>query len=1365
MDHWHRHRYAGLALFLFLLLPFLWFAPVIIGGKTLLPAANLYTFLPWQAFASQLGIGIPHNGLLSDLVLENYVWKQFLKESLTAGRLPLWNPYLFSGVPFLAAGQHSGLYPLSIIYYILPLAEAYGVFTWLQLAIAGLNSYIFARVLRRSHGAAIFAGVAYAFSGFFIVSVVFPMIIAAASWLPLLLAIIELAVRKQESKGRESFHPVAYAVTGALVLGIAILAGHVEILYYILIVASFYAIWRLLHLWRRIGAFWPALRLGLWLLIMIVAGLLVGSIQLIPLYELVRLNFRDGTATYHDVVSWSWPARHLLTFLVPDVFGNPSHHAYFDIWQRVWRPAQNSQGQPVAAITWGVKNYVEGGNYLGVLTLLLAALAVGGWLITRWRRRRGMSVFTKEMPFGYLYVPLLVTLAVLSLLFAFGTPLYALLYYGLPGYKQLHSPFRWVFPYTLAMTQLAAFGIDGLTTAWKRQWSRRWLSRLTLLLLAAGLLLTAVLGLSLVKPGPFVSFGNNVLTASDLARNAFPSGAMFWSYQWLNLVKLLAALAGALLVLWAAGHHWGQRRFALPAWQWLALAALFADLWLIGGHFNPAADSAWLDFTPPSVHFLEKQQGLWRFTSFAAGAHTKIMNANSGWHYHFQDVRGYDSIIPRQYVHYMQAIEPQGQLWFNRVAPFYNPASLQSPLTDLLGVKFVLSEAPIKSPGYTLEYNGEIRIYRNEKALPRAFTMLCSSEKPGTLPLQQLQPRQMLLLDDGNGSNSRVLTSCHMQPATITTYQPNQVWVDVDLPSGGMLFLGDAYFPGWKAYYRSLGGGEKEEKALTILRADGNFRTVALPPGRWTVRFKYSPISLKLGLYTTFIALVALFLLLGWWLWGRFYREPEPSRQALVVAKNSVVPMFLSLFNKGIDFAFAMLRLRVLAPAGEGSYVFAITFYGFFEILVRFGLGTLLTRDVAQDKERANRYLTNVIVLRIILWLVALPVMAALAWGFLRWGDMTRAEAQAIALFGIALFFASIADAFSAEFNAFEKMEYPAGIASAIVVMKVAIGALVLLLGGGFVGLAAVALLMNIIQTAWLYQLLRQTLFQPHFELKWPLQKQMLNVSAPLMINHLLATIFFRIDIWILKPLAGVVQVGLYSAAYKYLDGLNVIPAFFTLAIFPLMSRHAHDPAGNLSRTYHLALRLLIGIAFPIVVFVLFAADPLISILGGSRYLPGSAIALRLLILSILVGFVNSVTQYVLIAIDQQRFLTKAFVIGVTVNIALNLLFIPKYGYLAASVITIISEIALFIPFYYAVRKHIAPVPWWRILWRPLVAALAMAATVVVIRPFSLMLALLTSFVVYLLTLWLSGLQNDPDVHFLLTNLGLRRLLSYPQQK
>jgi O-antigen/teichoic acid export membrane protein len=222
----------------------------------------------------------------------------------------------------------------------------------------------------------------------------------------------------------------------------------------------------------------------------------------------------------------------------------------------------------------------------------------------------------------------------------------------------------------------------------------------------------------------------------------------------------------------------------------------------------------------------------------------------------------------------------------------------------------------------------------------------------------------------------------------------------------------------------------------------------------------------------------------------------------------------------------------------------------------------------------------------------------------------------------------------------------------------------------------------------------------------------MLRESGPLMINNLLASVFWRIDLWVLKAFAGAAAVGIFSAGIKYLDGLNVIPSYFTLAIFPLMSRYAQAGKDSLSKAYRLAVQLLFMVSVPIAVFVTFASTTLIRILGGAAYLPDSATALSIMIWSVPIGFVNSVTQYALIAVNQQRFLTRAFVVGVAFTGAANLVLVPRYGYVAAAAILIPAELSLFIPFYWAVRRYVTPMPWFSLLWRPLVAGALDAAVV-----------------------------------------------------
>ncbi len=1379
------YRRDLLAISLLFLLALTWFAPVLwpsLTGATLLPYDNLYTFEPWRSLRPGL---IPHNNLLSDLVLENAVWKLHINRTLADGQLPLWNPQIFTGLPFLAAGQASTFYPLTVLFYLLPLDAAYGWFTALQIGLAGANLYIFGRVLRLRALAAFFAGLVFMFSGFLIVSVVFTMFIAAVVWLPLLLAIIETIIRKQEEKGISSFHPIPYLVVGVLVIGLTILAGHPELIYYTLLVAGLYTAFRLVVAWQLLRrgvekdsapqALPRIFKLAGWILAMALLGIAAGGIQLLPLVELLPLNFREGSATLQQVLDWAWPSRHVLTFFLPDVFGNPSHHWWFDWWTRQWIPATvNALGEPTDTIFWGIKNYVEGGNYVGIATWLFVAIAVVAHLASA--LRPASFRLSVRAIYGWFFL----ALAILSLLFAFGTPLYALLYYGLPGWNQLHSPFRWVFPLTLCLAVLAGIGVQTLLDlpsgrVWQLTIGRVRLSLRALYttlgglaLLGGGGVLLLVL-ISLVQPEPFLNLGQRILDGSDLARMAFADGRMFWAYQAANLMRfgVIATLAG-LLVLGALRT---RRRVTIPIGALILLTLV--DLYAAHGRFNPASDPALSPLVPenipPVVRFLNERENVsdaqlstpWRFTTFNL-PDEKTFNANVGMYYGWQDVRGYDSIIPRQYTEFMERIAPQAnELLYNKIAPLYSNVSaepyavLDNPLLDLLGVNYVLTTHYLPNPSWREVYRDEaIAAYENLEVLPRVQIIPTAQVSPlDQQPLTTSDLHETLWLEQAPAEASALIpASPQVREARISRYTANDLFVDVNLSDRGWLLLTDAYFPGWKAYIRPFGGDENDETELPIERANGAFRAVYLPdPGQWTVRFVYTPMSFKLGLYTSFVALMTAGLLLLYWLWGRYtqrqaasasedlYDSDNRQREVRTVARNSLAPMVLNLLNRGLDFAYAMLYVRLLGPEGTGAWYFVVAVYGLFEIISRYGLGTLLTRDVSADKRESSRYLTNVLALRTLLWFCTLPIYALVTYGYwsldgLSLGGLFSlslerigwAEVQALAILALSMLFANWADALSSSFNAFEKMEYPAGLSTAANLIKIILGPLVLLLGGGFVGLAAISLLVNIIQVIWFYRLLRSTLFRPEWHWDWALQRWMFSVSGPLMINHLLATIFWRIDVWILRPLVGEASVGLYSVGLKYLDGLNIIPSIFTMAIFPLMSRYARSDSNHLLRSYVLSIRLLIMISLPIAMAISFLAAPLVFLVGGAQFLNidesvrifgrefhysgGSDLALRVIIWSIPIGFVNSVTQYVLIAVNQQHYLTRAFILGVILNIAGNFLLIPTFGYVGAAISTIFSEFSLLLPFYYSVRRHVGRVPWLQLFAAPLLAVLIMGA-------------------------------------------------------
>ncbi|MBK8051514.1 MAG: polysaccharide biosynthesis C-terminal domain-containing protein [Anaerolineales bacterium] len=228
------------------------------------------------------------------------------------------------------------------------------------------------------------------------------------------------------------------------------------------------------------------------------------------------------------------------------------------------------------------------------------------------------------------------------------------------------------------------------------------------------------------------------------------------------------------------------------------------------------------------------------------------------------------------------------------------------------------------------------------------------------------------------------------------------------------------------------------------------------------------------------------------------------------------------------------------------------------------------------------------------------------------------------------------------------------------------------------------------------------------------------------------------------------------------------------------MSRLARRESDSLLRSYIISLRLLTMLSLPIAVAVTFLAEPLVAIVGGAQYLNvpgvfhifgydipymgGADLAFQVIIWSIPIGFINSVTQYVLIAVNQQHFLTRAFLIGVVFNIGGNLLLIPALGYVGAALTTIMSEIILLFPFYYSVRRNVGVVPWLQVIGQPAIAAAVMAAGIyaLIANGTNAWLAVAAGAVVYLGGLLVTGALRGEDMSAVLRALPigpLKRML------
>lgn len=1202
-----RLRSEGGPLLLLLAAAVLFFWKATLAGKVLLPVDNLYQFQPWAAYAPA-GFAGPNNPLISDSILENYGWKQFLVDSIHQRQLPLWNPYILGGTPFLAPGQASVLYPFVALWLILPLAYAYGYFAALHLFFAGAGAYAFVRCAGGSKPAGLVAGLTFMFSTRLVTSILWPQMIGAVVFLPLLLLAIELIFRSA-SAGQWPLLPV---LGGALLLGMSVLAGHIEASVYVMAAMGLFALARA----AGSGSWTAAVRTLASSLALVGLGVGAAAVQLLPFYEVGSLNFRSGSVTYQDVVGFALKLPQLFTFLMPDFYGNPIIH---------WAPY------------WGPKDYVEQAAYVGVLPLLLAGMSL--FLL----RRKGV-VASLWLVIG------------VSLLLAFGTPLYRVIFFLLPGFNQIHSPFRWLIPYTGAMALLAGFGFDFVR------------ERLSM----ARLVLTAMAGLTVA----------GLLAWQRLVLPRIPADDRLLEIR--NYAILLA------LVVLAAAMCWTSRR-ALPV---LAVLLVAGDLAYFGINFNTSADPSLLRTTPALVGFLQQDHDVFRVTAFG---HDKMFEANGNVPYRLQDARGYDSVIVGRYARLNDLLEPQDQLQFNRVKTLDRPEALQSPILNLLNVKYVLSQEPLREPQLEQVYAGpDGRVYRNRNVLPRAFVVADVRVDPspdGQLRLvgSGLDLATTVVLD-----RTPSVSGGRASEASILSYTGRKVTVWASGP--GVLVLTDNNFPGWKV--------NVDGQPADVLTADYTFRGVPLPAGEHLVEFNFAPPSLLVGGIISALSLAAIALGLAAYAW-RAYATRVPAVQAHTagrVTKNSLTPMVSNLAVKVLGFAFSIYYFRALGLSQVGKYVLAGTILLFLDTIVGFGLQQLVTRDVARDRSRVNAYLSNALAVRLIVTLlVGLPVGA----GFLAlssFGRFDRDTAIVICILLVGFVPGAVSAVFSHVFDAYELMEYRAFVQVLTQIVNIGCGVAFILAGWDIVGLAMASLLANLFTAGIFWLLANRVILKPRLEIEPGLTGQIMRGAYPIMLNQLLVVFFFKIDVLILGPFRGNDEVGIYGAAYKFVDAMLLIPSTFVPAVFPILSRQAASQREALRRGTDLSIKVLLLVALPVVAGFEVFADDIIRGFYGDRF-GASTIALRILILFLPFSYVNGLTQYVLIALDKQKTIVRFFAITAIFNAVVNLALIPSFGYVAASIVTVGSEVVLLAPLWWLTSRELGGASLLGVAARPTAAA------------------------------------------------------------
>ncbi len=233
-----------------------------------------------------------------DLLAFFYPYKYFLGQSLQQGQIPLWNPYTYSGTPFMANLASGVFYPFNLLFCLWTFVPAMNLFFLLHCFLTGYFTYLFLRSLNLTRWSGFLGGVVVMGCGSFSSQLEWLGVIASWPWVPLCFFILEKALTSKRPRGIWVFLGLA--------LSWQFLAGHPQVLFYNVLALFFYYLYHSVQIKKF--SFW-------WLASLLAAGVVL--IQLVPFVEFSRQTIRGAGISYEAAIQGSLDPRDLSALVNP----------------------------------------------------------------------------------------------------------------------------------------------------------------------------------------------------------------------------------------------------------------------------------------------------------------------------------------------------------------------------------------------------------------------------------------------------------------------------------------------------------------------------------------------------------------------------------------------------------------------------------------------------------------------------------------------------------------------------------------------------------------------------------------------------------------------------------------------------------------------------------------------------------------------------------------------------------------------------------------------------------------------------------------------------------------------------------------
>jgi O-antigen/teichoic acid export membrane protein len=382
-------------------------------------------------------------------------------------------------------------------------------------------------------------------------------------------------------------------------------------------------------------------------------------------------------------------------------------------------------------------------------------------------------------------------------------------------------------------------------------------------------------------------------------------------------------------------------------------------------------------------------------------------------------------------------------------------------------------------------------------------------------------------------------------------------------------------------------------------------------------------------------------------------------------------------FGKFVGLLFGVIRLNYLATylgvASFGILNFATYFCSLFQVLFDLGISQLLIRELARDLSQSREFVGRVLALKIIVAFLAGLLVGIV--GLISHFD--RITSWAILLTTVVFAVNGVSIVFLSAFQAHRKMTL-VSIANLLndLLLSIAI-ILVIQASPHVVTVLLLSILVACVNLAILFTVYVRTVGMPQIRADLNVWKSLLKESTPIAVSSLGISTYTFIGPTILKYARGDIEVGIYSAGYKLISILTLIPATFTQVVYPIFSDFYVSAKDKLSKSLQDSLRVMMQISVPLAVGTILLAPRIIEILYPASFAKASTV-LQLVIAGNALGYLAWILYAFLLAVNRQKYcMWNSIVVAITA-FAASLILIPRFGYVAAAAISLATDVVLF---------------------------------------------------------------------------------------